>query len=111
MVGSAGLFFLSVALLCGQMLASKNALRHEPNHWLVPRFMPHRCRYSFSHPLYPSNQKIPSSSEGGIVLINGGFGGARTRDLGLKRALLYLLSYEPEYLQARIRGPKMFLFW
>ena len=31
----------------------------------------------------------------GISVIIGGIGGARTRDLGLKRALLYQLSYNP----------------
>lgn len=32
---------------------------------------------------------------GGFSFVHGGFAGARTRDLGLKRALLYRLSYEP----------------
>ncbi len=32
----------------------------------------------------------------GFFVTNGGIGGARTRDLGLKRALLYQLSYNPE---------------
>lgn len=31
-----------------------------------------------------------------LFCMDGGIGGARTRDLGLKRALLYRLSYNPK---------------
>lgn len=40
------------------------------------------------------SQKYPVFT-GYFLMIHGGFAGARTRDLGLKRALLYRLSYEP----------------
>ena len=40
------------------------------------------------------NQKIPPL--GGILMIFGGSAGVRTRDLRLKRALLYRLSYRPK---------------
>ncbi len=66
---------------------------HEPKHWLVqmlcicPPFSP---RHRRSHKI----KKIPPF--GGILVIFGGSAGVRTRDLRLKRALLYLLSYRPE---------------
>lgn len=47
--------------------------------------------------LAPSQFCIQKSHPFGrdFLICNGGIGGARTRDLGLKRALLYQLSYNP----------------
>ncbi len=51
----------------------------------------------FSSILAPTTKhsflKTPSFSKEGVTNQNGGDAGARTRDLGLKRALLYQLSY------------------
>lgn len=63
----------------------------------LPSSFPLRSRNtsrSSPAPKIPQYNKIPHF-RGGFLVIHGGIGGARTRDLGLKRALLYQLSYNP----------------
>ena len=48
-----------------------------------------RLKFSIEYNKKATLRRVTSS-----LYSNGGLGGARTRDLGLKRALLYLLSYQ-----------------
>ena len=55
----------------------------------------HSLSFGFS-PRHIKISPLKNPTFVGLFVTNGGIGGARTRDLGLKRALLYQLSYNPE---------------
>ncbi len=91
-------------------MAGLATLRHRPtlSSLGVTSVTPHTHFVRIDSILAPSKSqfcflKIPCFHKG-FYESNGGNGGARTRDLGLKRALLYQLSYIPEIRYFSLRG-------